>query len=232
LSETTTISSAQSIRRELNRLRLARQSLSASSTALDQQRHYSTYLLEVKPDHLCIDFFIPSTGNDVFIAGEELLLEAKYSGTRYHFFCEYLDHGDDHTNLYHRLSMPTSLFRTEHRSDYRLHLRRDIAPNLMISSGTGNTQPAKLDNISLSGAGIRLPDEEKPQQGDPLKCHFHFNSEPLKLNAEIRHLRPVRTSKEVHVGVAFEPLPRETRRELHQALMRLQRHTIRTSVNL
>ncbi|MEZ5529413.1 MAG: PilZ domain-containing protein [Porticoccaceae bacterium] len=233
MPETTTISSAQNIQRELNRLRLARQPFSVSGTALDQRRKYSTHLIEVKPDYLLIDLFIPTTGNDAFSTQEELLLEAEYSGTRYHFFCHYLDHGERHPNLHHRLSAPTSLVRTEHRSDYRLHLRQDIAPNLRITNDSGNTQPAKLENLSLSGAGIRLSGKEKTRLGDSLKCHFHFeNHHPVRLNAQVRHLRPIKNLPEIRAGLAFEPLPTGIRRELHHQLMRLQRQSIRTSAIL
>ncbi|MEH6616198.1 MAG: PilZ domain-containing protein [Porticoccus sp.] len=196
---------------------------------------FTSYILKIEHTRLHIDQLIPKTGNALLQPGQPLDIHITHKGIAYLFRSNHIIQSVDRSNLpFHEISLPTQVQYLEKRSSYRIHLKWTESPTVRVFTSEDNSCQALLENISNTGACIRLQDSHTPLEINGfIDCEILLkNMEPLRCKAIIRRLQHLPKAKEIKVGVEFWQLPTAATRKLHKVLMKLQRRNIRTDLTI
>jgi len=192
---------------------------------------YTSYILNVDTGGLYIDQLIPNSGNYLVQPGQEIDVRSTYKGISYLFRSRHISREVDGKGFpYHHVSLPTQVEYSEKRSGYRIPIKRDERPTFHMSVAQGETYLAMLENISNSGAYLRLREQHSPLELNSLVyCNFDLSGfGSLCCQAVIRHQKQLSKTQETMLGIEFWQLPESALRELQKAVMRQQRRNIRT----
>ncbi len=207
----------------------ARSPLSAS-TSNSNRGPYTSYVLNVGDRGLYIDQLIPNSGNYLIQPGQEIELLTNHRGISYVFKSKHISREVDDTGFpFHHISLPTHVTYTEKRSEYRVPIKRDEHPTFHISEASGNSYPATLENISSSGARLRLAGQQpRLETNSFVVCEFDLVERgSLSCQALVKHQNPLSKTQETLVGIEFWQIPDNAVRELQKVLMIQQRRNIR-----
>jgi c-di-GMP-binding flagellar brake protein YcgR len=214
----------------LETFRECRNPLSASSSA-SSRGPYTSYILNVGEDGLYIDQLIPNSGNYLILSGQTVDFVSTLNGIDYMFRASHISRKVDKSGFpYHHITLPKLIEYSEKRSRYRVAIRRDDHPYFHISVEQGSPQMAVIENISLSGASLRVKQQTMPVENDSLvDCKFDLLGQgPIQCQAVIKHQTQLAKTRETLLGLEFQLQEESSRKELQKILMAQQRRNIHT----
>ncbi|MFT6275200.1 MAG: c-di-GMP-binding flagellar brake protein YcgR [Halioglobus sp.] len=207
-----------------------RNALSATSSA-SSRGPYTSYILNVADDGLYIDQLMPNSGNYLILPGQIVDFVSTHNGIDYMFRATHISREVDESGFpYHHITLPTLVEYSEKRSRYRIAIRRDDHPYFHISIEQGRPQPAIIENISLSGASLRVKEHAISVEKDSLvDCKFDLLGQgPIQCQAVIRHQTRLTKTRETVLGLEFQLQGESSLKALQKILMAQQRRNIHT----
>lgn len=214
----------------LETFRECRNPLSATSTN-SSRGPYTSYILNVGDDGLYIDQLMPNSGNYLILPGQTVDFASSHNGIDYVFRAMHISREVDESGFpYHHITLPKVVEYSEKRSRYRVTIRRDDHPYFHISVERGRPQLAVIENISLSGASLRVKEQKITVEKDSLvDCEFDLLGQgPIQCQAVIRHQTQLEKTRETVIGLEFQLQEESSLRELQRILMAQQRRNIHT----
>lgn len=195
---------------------------------------YTSYLLSIGHNELHIDQLMPAIGSQLLQTDQAIEIRLSHNGVVYLFSSDHIAVAVDANNLpYHQISRPTRIGHLEKRATYRVQPKLADRPIVNVAITAEQNCKARLENISDSGACLRIRSTHSTPEliGSLIRCEIQLASfEPLHCHALVRHHQHVAAFNESRLGVEFRQMPEASNRKLHQALMQLQRHNIRSYI--
>ncbi len=192
---------------------------------------YTSYILSIDEHQLHIDQLMPGIGNQLLQPGQSLEVRLNHQRVTYFFRSEHIAQAVDASDfLYHRVSRPAQVRLTEKRASYRVQPKLLDRPQVDVAITPGQSCRARLENISTNGACIRLKGNHSALEliDNRIRCEIQLvGLGMLSCEATVRHHQHVAVINESRLGVEFRQVPGASSRKLHQALMQLQRQSIR-----
>ncbi len=212
--------------------RESRSPLSATSSPRNRGP-YTSYVLNVDTDGLYIDQLVPNSGNYLIQPGQTVDIMTNYKGISYEFKSEHMSREVDEKGFpYHHLALPAQVEYSEKRSGYRTAIKKQDRPVFQMSLAPGESRPVILENISISGACVRLSDNLTPVETNKLvHCEFDLvGVGALSCQGIVKYQQQLTKTQETLLGIEFWQLPQPFVNELQKALMIRQRRNIRAYV--
>ena len=212
----------------LNTFREYRNPLTATSTN-SRRGPYTSYVLNVNDEGLFIDQLMPNSGNYLILPGQTVHFAGNHKGIDYLFRSQHIQREVDESGFpYHHIALPELVEYSEKRVGYRVGIRRDDHPYFHICTERGTPKIAVIENISLTGASLRVNEEEAVPVNDSLvECEFDLLGEgPIHCQAVIKHQVQLAKTREVVLGLEFHLQGESSVRELQRILMAQQRRNI------
>lgn len=228
-----TMESIEAIISTLEMLRIGRSPISVSP--LQTKELFTSYILKISDNQILIDQLIPEHGNSLLQPGKPVDIQITHKGITYLFRSEHLLQSTDHQRFpYHEITLPAYVQYREKRSSLRIHLKLAESPAVKILAADGKIYQALLEDISTTGASIRLKGNHSSVKiNDTIDCKILLDDlGPLNGKAIIRQLKCLAKTNEAIAGIEFSELPIPTIRKLHKVLMKLQRRNIRTNLTI
>ena len=228
-----TMESPEAIVATLETLLDTRTTLSVSPPNIND--FFTSFILKIEDDRLYIDQVMPRTGNSLFKPNQPLDVRISHRGISYRFKSHHIAYATDASGFpYHEIKIPTHIQYLEKRSGYRIHLKLADNQPIAIAIPPEEFCEASLENISHSGACIRLKGNYiSLETCDVIDCNLQIaNFAPLTCKAVIKHYQYSAKTNETKAGVEFCQLDFPSEKQLHRILMKLQRHNIRTDLTI
>ena len=203
-----------------------------SLTIPRSEQIYTSYILSIDEQQLHIDQLMPEIGNQLLQPGQAIDIRLNHQGIAYLFRADHVARAVDSSGfLYHQISRPAQVTYSEKRSSYRVQPKLADRPVVNVAITPGQTCKARLENISTSGACIRLKGNHSALEfiDNHIRCEIQLvGLGLLSCEATVRHHQHVAVINESRLGIEFRQVQGASNRKLHQALMQLQRHNIRS----
>lgn len=209
----------------------SRSMLSVSPSA--SKDFYTSFILKVEGNGLYIDQVIPLIGNELFKPGQDLGVRVSHKNISYRFTSEHISYHIDDAGFHcHKITLPTRIDYLEKRSGYRIQLKLAESQSIKIAIPPQGFCEATLENISQTGACIRIKGTHLPLETcNVIDCNIQIaRSSPLACKAVIKHYQYFKKTNETKAGVEFCQLGFPAERQLRKLLMKLQRRNIKTDV--
>jgi len=228
-----TVESPETIASILEMLIDSRSTLSISPSGTKD--FFTSFAIKIDDSNLHIDQVMPQAGNELFKPGQPVDVRLSHASISYHFTAEHVSYSVDNSGFhYHKITLPTHVQYLEKRSGYRIHLKLAESQPIKIAIPPQGFSEASLENISQSGACIRIKGNHMPfETCNVIDCNIEIaDSTPLACKAVIKHYQYSTKTDETKAGVEFCQLSFPAEKQLHKLLMKLQRHNIRTDMTL
>lgn len=228
-----TVESPETIASILETLIDSRSTLSISPSGTKD--FFTSFVIKIDDNHLHIDQVMPQAGNELFKPGQPVDVRLSHASISYHFTSEHISYSVDHSGFHcHKITLPTRIQYLEKRSGFRIHLKLAESQPIKIAVPPQGFSEASLENISQTGACIRIKGNHMPfETCNVIDCNIEIaNATPLACKAVIKHYQYSPKTDETKAGVEFCQLSFPAEKQLHKLLMKLQRHNIRTDMTL
>jgi len=228
-----TIESEETIASTLEALIDSRCMLSVSPSGTKD--FFTSFILKIDGNSLYIDQVMPLSGNELFKPGENINVRISHKSISYRFLSEHIGYSIDKAGFHcHQITLPSRIDYLEKRSGYRIQLKLAESQPIRIAIPPQGFCEATLENISQSGACIRIRGNHVPfETCNVIDCNIQIaQSSPLNCKAVIKHYQYSTKKNETKAGVEFCQLSFPAEKQLHKLLMKLQRHNIRTDMTL
>ena len=196
---------------------------------------YSSSVINVEPDTLQIDQLMPNNGNLLLLPGRPVEMRVTHEGVPHLFRSVPIEFSTDSDGYpYHQISTPDQISSLRKRASYRIPVKLSESPRVRVWLANEQSCEAWIENISHSGASIGLKGKhEEVNLESIIECEMKLvEVEKLKCQAVVRHHHYLPKFNESCLGVEFWELPKTQAKILHGAIMKLQRHYIRTDLTL
>lgn len=196
---------------------------------------FTSFILRIEGNSLYIDQVMPLAGNELFKPGQNLNIRISHKSISYRFTSEYIRYSIDDSGFHcHQICLPTRIDYLEKRSGFRIQLKLAESQPIRIAIPPEEFCEATLENISQSGACIRIRGNHIPLETcNVIDCNIQIaQSSPLACKAVIKHYQYSTKTDITKAGVEFCQLSFPAEKQLHKLLMKLQRHNIRTDMTL
>lgn len=225
------IDSTEEIEAFLERVAIARNPLLISLA----NELYSSSVISVESDVVHIDQLMPNNGNLLLLPGRPAEIRVTHEGVPHLFRSVPIEFSTDSEGYpYHQITTPAQISSLRKRASYRIPLKLSESPGIRVWLAKEQSCEAWIENISDSGASIRLKGKhEELDLESVIECEMKLvELQKLKCRAIVRHQHYLPKFDESRLGIEFWELPKTQAKILHAAIMKLQRHSIRTDLTL
>jgi c-di-GMP-binding flagellar brake protein YcgR len=219
------IDSTEEIEAFLERIVLARNPLLISLA----NELYSSSVISVESE------LMPNNGNLLLRPGRPAKIRVTHEGVPHIFRSVPIEFSTDSDGYpYHQISTPEQISALRKRESYRIPIKLSESPKIRVWLANEQSCEAWIENISDSGASIRLKGKhEEVALESVIECEMKLvEVEKLLCQAVVRHQHYQPRFNESRLGLEFWELPKTQAKILHRAIMKLQRHSIRTDLTL
>ena len=202
---------------------------------LSDKEVYTSTVVSLDDSSMHIDQLMPNSGNTLVPEGVPVEIQVTHEGVPHVFRCVPIEYSTDSEGYpYHRVSIPQQISALRKRASFRIPIKLSESPKIMVWLADNHRCEAWIENISNSGASLRLKGNRKEVDlKSVIGCEIQIvELEKLDCRAVVRHRHYLPKFDESRLGIEFWELPKAQAKILHGAIMKLQRHNIRTDLTL
>lgn len=203
--------------------------------SLANKEVHTSSVISVDESSVNIDQLMPDGGNSLLQPGQAVEFRVTHEGVPHLFRSEPIAYLKDKEGYpYHQISVPEQIRYLRKRSNYRIPLKLSESPKILVWLDEEQSRDAWIENISDSGASLRIKGTHDQFNLDTfIECEIQLvDLERIKCQAVVRHQHYVPKFDESRLGIEFWELSKTHAKIVHQAIMKLQRHNIRTDLTL
>ena len=192
---------------------------------------FSSAILDINPktETVVFDEILPNEGHDLLLKLKQFNVTARIDGVSIHFKCALKTANSKDEIASYSVQYPVRILYEQRRDSFRVPVSDRTAVPMTISTETENVYEAYLIDLSSSGIGAYVEEnEELTEYGKSYYCKIHLpKGDFVTSEFELCFVKPDDKMKQIQIGGRFVNLSSPQRVLLERFIMTLQREAIK-----